>query len=355
MWWLAVAGACLLLTTAVPAGSALRAATPGLVAAFAFSAGAGSTAVDSSGTGNTGSLVGATWTTAGRYGNGLAFDESGRVDVPDAPSLDLTTGMTLEAWVFPTELGDTWRDVVYKGNDAYYLEASAPGGPPVAGGTFAGSPVGAGSRIPLNTWSHLAATYDGSSLRIYVNGAIAGTKQVSTPIATTNNALSIGGDAIYGQDFVGRIDEVRVYNVALAAAQIQADMNTPIEPGPDTTPPTVSMTAPPTGESVSHVVALAATASDDVGVQAVQFFVDGWHVGEDDTAPYTLDWDSTGGEQRRSHLRQSRGTPPATRRHRRAFRLRRPTRSSSTRSSCRASPLRRRSRSFPTDECSSAS
>ena len=59
------------------------------------------------------------------------------------------------------------------------------------------------------------------------------------------------------------------------------------------TPPTVSMTSPSAGANASHVVPLAATASDDVGVVAVDFFVDGTNLGQDTTAPYTLDWDST--------------------------------------------------------------
>ena len=58
------------------------------------------------------------------------FDGTARVTVNDAPSLDLTTAMTLEAWVSPTIAEDRWRDVIYKGNDNYYLMASTPNGPP---------------------------------------------------------------------------------------------------------------------------------------------------------------------------------------------------------------------------------
>jgi chitodextrinase len=63
---------------------------------------------------------------------------------------------------------------------------------------------------------------------------------------------------------------------------------------PDTTPPTVSMTAPPAGSTVSGTVTLTATASDNVAVQSVQFTVDGTNVGNLDTvAPYTISWDSS--------------------------------------------------------------
>lgn len=76
--------------------------------------------------------------------------------------------MTVEAWVFPTAVSSAWRDVVVKGNDDYYL------------------------------------------------------------MATSSNASR----PVYGQYFAGRIDEVRIYNTALSAAQIQTDMTTPIDHSP---------------------------------------------------------------------------------------------------------------------------
>ena len=71
-------------------------------------------------------------------------------------------------------------------------------------------------------------------------------------------------------------------------------MNTPIgNPVSDTQPPTVSMTSPGPGSIASHVVPLSATASDNVGVQSVEFFMGGTSLGNDATVPYTLEWDST--------------------------------------------------------------
>jgi hypothetical protein len=70
-------------------------AAGGLVAAYAFDEAAGNTLSDASGNGNTGTISGATWT-SGRYSYGLAFNgSSARVNVQDAPSLDLTSAMTL--------------------------------------------------------------------------------------------------------------------------------------------------------------------------------------------------------------------------------------------------------------------
>src|SRR5947208_4131388 len=93
-------------------GSSPARAQTGLVAAYSFDEGAGTTVADASGNGNTGTINGATWTTAGRYGSALVFDgTSTSVTVANAGSLRLTTGMTLEAWVYPTG-ALTWRRAV---------------------------------------------------------------------------------------------------------------------------------------------------------------------------------------------------------------------------------------------------
>ena len=183
---------------------------------------------DASGQGNTGTIQNATWTTSGKYGKALVFNGTNAlITIPDAASLRLTTGMTLEAWVMPTTVSTGWRDVIYKGNDNYFLEVtSSRNGMPAAGGTF-GEVYGTGT-LAVNTWSHLAATYDGTTLRLYVNGVQVSSVALTGNIATSSNPLQIGGDSIYGQYFQGTIDEVRVYNVARTPTQIQADANTPI-------------------------------------------------------------------------------------------------------------------------------
>ena len=208
------------------------AASSGLAAAYAFNEGLGTSVADASGNGNTGALGSASWITTGKFGNALSFNGAGaRVTVPDSPSLDLTTAMTLEAWVFPT-LGGGWRDVIYKGpDDIYFLESSSDSGRPATGGTFSPPIVGTAA-LPLNAWSHLAATLDAGTLRLFVNGVQVASRAVFVPIATSTGALTIGGDALYGQHFAGRIDEVRIYSTALSASQIQADMTTPIGAGP---------------------------------------------------------------------------------------------------------------------------
>jgi hypothetical protein len=86
-----------------------------------------------------------------------------------------------------------------------------------------GSPV-----TPVGTWTHVAATYDGSTLRVYVNGGLQGSKAVSGPIQTSGGPLRLGGNSVWGEWFAGLIDDVRVYNRALGAAEILADMGTAV-------------------------------------------------------------------------------------------------------------------------------
>ena len=175
--------------------------------------------------------------------------------------------MTLEAWVNPSTVNGNWRDVIYKGNDNYALSGtSATSGAPAGGGTFGGADVATTGPAALaaNTWAHLAVTYDGANLRLYVNGTQVSSMPQTGNILTSSNVLQIGGDTFYGQYFAGTIDEVRVYNTALTAAQIQADMNTPI--APDTQPPTMPGTLSATAVNASQIDLSWGASTDNVGV-----------------------------------------------------------------------------------------
>jgi glucose/arabinose dehydrogenase/PKD repeat protein len=282
------------LATAGPA----RAAT-GPVAAYGFDQGSGTAIADASGTGNNGSTSGTTWSTAGRFGAALSFNgSSASVTVPDSSSLDLTNGMTLEAWVNPSAAGGPWRTVVFKQNGGgmvYALYSNNGANRPAGQVNILGEQNALGAAVvPANTWTHLATTYDGATLRFYANGTQVGSRAQTGNIPASTGALRIGGNAVWGEWFAGLIDEVRIYSRALNAGEIQTDMATPIgAPSGDTTPPTVQLTGPPAG-SVTGTVNVTATASDNVGVAGVQFQLDGAALGnEDTTPPYSVSWDTT--------------------------------------------------------------
>ncbi len=98
------------------------------------------------------------------------------------------------------------------------------------GGTFGGTTAHADTRsaVPANQWSHLALTYDGATLRLYVNGIQVSSRATIGMIKRTTDPLWIGGNQPYGEYFHGLIDEVRVYDRALRPADVRADMSTPI-------------------------------------------------------------------------------------------------------------------------------
>jgi glucose/arabinose dehydrogenase/PKD repeat protein len=206
----------------------------GLVLAYGFEETSGTVATDSSPAKNNGTLNGATGTATGRFGRALSFDGvNDRVDVPDAASLDLASGMTLEAWVRPTT-NSGWRTALLKErgtNDLVYaLYASNGAKPNTENLSNASNTATAPSALALNTWTHLASTYDGTTLRLFLNGTQVATKAATGAMPNTANPLRIGGNAVWGEYFSGLIDEVRVYNRALSAAEIGTDMNAAVKP-----------------------------------------------------------------------------------------------------------------------------
>jgi Concanavalin A-like lectin/glucanases superfamily/Fibronectin type III domain len=211
----------------------------GLVAAYSFDEGSGTSVADSSGNNNTGIISGATWTTSGEFGNALSFNGANAlVTINDSASLHLTSAMTLEAWVYSTTVNGVWSDVIMKGNDDYYLEGtSSTSGTPASGGAAIGGALRGPSALTANTWIHLATTYDGATFRLYVNGVEVASRAQTGSMATSTNPLQIGGDSVYGQYFTGLIDEVRVYNRALSASEIQTDMSTPVGGSAPASPP----------------------------------------------------------------------------------------------------------------------
>ncbi|MDI2128180.1 LamG-like jellyroll fold domain-containing protein [Yinghuangia seranimata] len=208
------------------------AAPTGLVAAYGFNEGAGATANDASGKGNTGTAANTAWT-AGKYGQALSFNgTSSWVTVPNSSTLAMTNKLTLEAWVRPATVSG-WRNVILKqrGTDGLSYGLYASGDDRAAGYVRIGATdesIGATANLPVNTWSHIAVTYDGATLRFYVNGTQVASRAQTGNITGGTDVLRIGGNSVWGEYFSGLIDEVRIYNRTLTQAEVTTDMNTPL-------------------------------------------------------------------------------------------------------------------------------
>lgn len=213
--------------------SAASASTGGLVAAYNFEEASGATVVDASGKGNHGTIKEAARSASGKFGRTLSFDGvNDWVTVNDSNSLDLTNGMTLAAWVYPTATMSSWRNVLLKeqsGGLAYALYANSDSNQPIASLNVGGDQnLPGGSALTANTWTHLAATYDGAAERLYVNGNQVASKAQTGNMTVSSGALRIGGNSVWSEFFKGRIDEIRIYNRALSATELKTDMNTAV-------------------------------------------------------------------------------------------------------------------------------
>jgi len=183
--------------------------------------------------------------------NSVQFDGfSAYVSISPQTGLDITTTLTIEAWIKPSAFGFTsaQNSIVCKhgwssGEGGFVLRCGGSGELSFnIGGVDTNnvnvSWVEAASNLNallLNTWTHVAATFDGYVLNCYINGNLAGSTPFrGTIAASTNYPLAIGqlADPVWGPDrfFSGSIDEVKVWNRALSQAEIQAGMNNHIDP-----------------------------------------------------------------------------------------------------------------------------
>ncbi|MBD3312562.1 hypothetical protein GF352_03875, partial [archaeon] len=132
---------------------------------------------DASSYDNHGSITGATWVSDAISNYGLDFDGNDYLTVSDHNSLDITDEITLSAWINPDAYidgGTGGGAFIIAKPSAYYLELTETSG--VLRSYFYGisSPVyhSGTNAVPLNAWSHVAVTYDGSEIVMYINGEV---------------------------------------------------------------------------------------------------------------------------------------------------------------------------------------
>jgi concanavalin A-like lectin/glucanase superfamily protein/deoxyribonuclease NucA/NucB len=221
-----------------------RAGTKGRSPAAAYSFEGGS-ARDSLGDQDLdGTIHGAAFTPDGKSGDALDFDgQNDYVSVPGiSDALDLTGKFTVEAWVKPDQLPGpmTVLGMEYAGPNpySYLLDASSSSGTPIASiqpedGSL--KTASAPGPLPLQTWSHLAVTYDGSQMSLLINGTVVDTTS-SAPPRSSDGDLQIGGSTLWGDYFDGKIDEVRVYQGVLDPGELGDDIQAPVDPPPTPDP-----------------------------------------------------------------------------------------------------------------------
>jgi len=186
-----------------------------------------STLRDISGNGNTATVYGAT-ITQGRIDKALQFDGvDDYVDAGNGASLNITDAITISAWV--KWLSPAIKEIItkmdsanvnanayefYQGNNGVVFRIWKDG---------VVSSLSSATTITTNTWAQIVVTWDGTTKKIFINGVQdPNTQAVSAPIDSTTGKVVIGAYATAVYPFNGFIDEVRIYNRALSAAEIMS-------------------------------------------------------------------------------------------------------------------------------------
>ncbi len=238
-------------------GTSLTPTQAELVGYWGFEEGGGTTIVDSSGTGNNGTLInGESARVSGKVGDALYFGgtvgpSSTRVVIPDNSTLDMSTSLTFAAWVKPdapwgdqpifAKEGPNSGDLAYWFGilrNGYGILADFDGSPPWTT-PEEGVQRQVGS-VTADVWTFLVTTWDGNTISYYQNGDFLTSLPFSGgSIHNSPQDLVIGVNAANytssnGRAFQGSIDEVRVYNNALSGAEVAALYNLSPVPEPET-------------------------------------------------------------------------------------------------------------------------
>ena len=169
----------------------------------------------------------------------LSGEAGGWVEVPDSASLDITDEITLMCWVYPTQFTDEWFRIIVKtwaGDTApwmvygFYEQGGSNGKTgfiiSVNKGTEKRCGNGPSPQLPAKEWTHLAATYDGNKMKLYYDGEVKVEADAKGKIDTNDVPVSIGRNSEGNREhYIGRIDEVAIWSVALTQDEIQKAMD----------------------------------------------------------------------------------------------------------------------------------
>jgi len=173
-------------------------------------------------------------TSVKKYGTGsLYFDGTGDwMFAPDSPSWDFGTGdFTLEGWIYPTTSSSVrvlWSAFSDSGDNGWSFELTSSDKLTFyAEGAYR---VTSTSSVSANTWTHIAVSRSGSSLKLFINGTTDGTATNSTDISGSTAKLTIAATPSGTVPFTGYIDELRITK---GYARYTATFTPPTAPFPD--------------------------------------------------------------------------------------------------------------------------
>jgi len=196
--------------------------------------GTGTTWYDLSGNNNNGTLTnGPTFSGIGKQAS-IVFDGTNDyVVVPESSSVDITTNtITFGGWCYPTISNLYQHIVVNTGggelNIQYCMWLSQFGTSQIyrnLNGVVSQNNVSISTPWQVNAWNYIILVYNGSTIKIYLNGAQVSNENASGNIAQTNSNVYIGGESSQNYFFNGRISDIQIYNRALSAAEVQQNFN----------------------------------------------------------------------------------------------------------------------------------
>ncbi|MCK4693771.1 MAG: LamG domain-containing protein, partial [Anaerolineales bacterium] len=169
----------------------------------------------------------------GQVDGGQEFDGADDyVQAPDSASLDITQKITLSAWVYSTGAQVQYSKAVAKSKGAseypYQLNFAGAADDMITFSLYDGASIyglKSTADIPQDAWTYVVATYDGTTMRLYINGTEDNTRTDSFSIAPNDEILSIGGRPSNAQTFIGYIDEARISDLDRTAEWIATEYN----------------------------------------------------------------------------------------------------------------------------------